>query len=164
MPKQITQPETLFDDNTFANTERIISNKEPLAGVSVELGARALALNNIMETFNYLNKRMKAVVDSQSPDSKFNARYEHPEEVLEMMGKKAATMLHFNKDDYRTLNATTELIDAGFHPQKVDMQERQIRKDLINSFGPGKAHSPDRKKVVQRASTAAIQVNQINTL
>ena len=187
MPKQLSQPETLFDDDTFSRVEHIVYTQglsyndarridearhaestyhipevkitEPSDGVSVELGARALALNNIMATYNHLNKTMGANIISQIPDSEFNTRYQHPEQVREHMGGKAAAMLHYNVEDFTVLNATKELIDAGFDTTQVEMQQRAINKDLLNKYGPGKAYAPARKKLVKKVSNTAQRVN-----
>ena len=172
MPKQETQPETLFDDNTFNKFEHIDSSEpvsitpeslivEPSDGVSVELGARALALNNIMATYNQLNRTRGANIVSQYPDNKFDTRYRHPEEVREHMGGKAAAMLHYNDEDFNVLNATNELIAAGFDVKSVIRQEVQIKKDLLDKYGPGKAYAGNRKRVVQKAAKTAKKVNQV---
>jgi hypothetical protein len=181
MPKQETQFETLFDDNTFDKVEHIVDTQglsysdarqivgsEPIYktpeiksktalddGVSVELGARALALNNVMATYNQLNRTRGANIVSQYPDNEFNTRYRHPEEVREHMGGKAAAMIHFNKEDFSVLNATDELIAAGFDAKIVNRQEDLIKKDLLNKYGPGKAYARDRKRVVQKVAKTA---------
>lgn len=196
MPKQLRQPEALFDDNTFDNDElsdtqndaieRIVDTQgvsyfeaarimglelkneyqtpeieviEPSDGVSVSLGARALALKNIFATYNQLNKVMGAnIITSRSVENRFNTRYDRPEEVIENMGLKATAMLNSNKKDLRILNATDELISAGYDPQHVQMHERKISKDLLDKFGPGKAYAPARKKVVQKVQRTANRV------
>jgi len=186
MPKQETQFETLFDDDTFDKVEHIVDTQglsygqarqivgsEPIYetpevktktpsgdGVSVELGARALALNNVMATYNQLNRTRGANIVSQYPDNEFNTRYRHPEEVREHMGGKAAAMIHFIKEDFSVLNATDELIAAGFDAKSVIRQEDTIKKDLLNKYGPGKAYARDREKVVKRAAKTAKKVNQ----
>ena len=124
-------------------------------GASVSLAARALALSNIMGTFNQLNKTMGARKVSQHANNEFQARYQNPEEIIDRMGSKASTMLHRNKADLNVLNATDALAREGFDDEDVLRSRDDIKKDLINVFGPGKAYAPDRKKVVRRATKAA---------
>jgi hypothetical protein len=185
MSKQPTQPETLFDDDMIdEKIEHIVDTRgisyaqarslveldifkppelkvrEPEDGVSVELGARALALHNIMATYNQLNRTRGARITSEYPDNEFDARYDYPERVIAGMGRKAAAMLHHNKEDLRILNATDELIAAGYDPRLAQLQERRIGNDLLDAYGPGKAHAGDREKVVKRASKTAQKVNK----
>lgn len=196
---QLTQPETLFDNDTFDSVssdtaEDILDKKldhivdtrgvsydqarfilgiespqynlpeiktvEPSDGVSVELGARALALHNVMATYNQLNKAMGANITSYYPDNDIDTRYSQPDAVREGMGKKAARMIHDNKKDLQVLNATGELVEAGYNSKNAETQERKIGKDLLDRYGPGKAYAPDRNKVAQRAQRAANMVNR----
>lgn len=175
--------EPLFDDATFDEVEQTVNTiptsydharpvhdvetfhipeitKEPSEGVSVELGARALALHNIMATYNQLNRTMGANIVASYTDSSFDTRYRHPDEIREKMGHRAAVMIHHNKADFQTLNATDELIAAGFDKTQVERQERRIQADLLNEYGPGKAYADERKKVVKKAETAAKKANQ----
>jgi len=124
-------------------------------GASVSLAARALALSNIMGSFNQLNKTMGARKVSQQANNEFHARYQNPDEIIDRMGSKASTMLHRNKADLNVLNATDAMVREGFDDEDVLRSRDDIKKDLINVFGPGKAYAPDRKKVVRRATKAA---------
>ena len=198
--KQLTQSETLFDDDMFvekapvedemldSQLEYIVDTQgvsydqarrmlgletvqyvaheveseslavEPSDGVSVELGVRALALSNIMATYNQLNKTMGANISSYYPNNDIDARYISPDVMRERMGKKAASMLHDNEADLNNLNATKELIAVGYEPKQVEIQRRKIGKDLLDRYGPGKVYSPVRKKVVQKAQRTANRV------
>jgi hypothetical protein len=124
-------------------------------GVSVSLADRALALSNIMGTFNQLNKTMGARKVSQQANNEFQARYQNPDEIIDRMGSKASTMLHRNKEDLNVLNATDAMVREGFDNEDVLRSRDDIKKDLINIYGPGKAYAPDRQKVVSRAIKAA---------
>ena len=170
--QQLSQPEALFDDATFPETQYLLNVElpklpslevhadHPTEGVSVELGARALALHNIMGTFNQLNKAMGVRKTFAYADNTFEARYSEPELVIENMGRKAAKMERYNREDYRTLNATRELIAAGFDPAQTQLQEALIQRDLLNDYGPGKSYAPNRKKVASKASAVAIKSNK----
>ena len=157
MRKQLTQVDTLFDDHTFDVSEpsiEIVDTPAVFEGIAVELGARALALHNIMATYNQLNKTRGARITGEVAGNEFDQRYQHPDEVRENMGRKAAKMLHFNKADFETLNATHELIAAGFPVNRAADQERQINKDLLDKYGPGKVYADTRSKVVIKAQRA----------
>ena len=108
-------------------------------GASVELGARALALHNIMDAYNQLNKTMGARISSQYADSSFTTRYSYPDEVMENMGRKAAQKLHSIESDFATLTDREELLAQGFSTEEINRTERLIRKDLLDTYGPGKA-------------------------
>lgn len=148
---QLTQAETLFDEETFKDIEQLV---EP--GVSVELGARALALHNMMATYNQLNKAEGARKAHRVPGNLFDTRFARPEEVLESMGSKAARMIHDNHEDLRTLNATDELADSGLYTHaQAESQERLLARALSDRYGPGKVRAPERDKMVRKASRAA---------
>lgn len=170
-----TLDNTLFDDKllddmadkvgSYDEARRLLGIETPLyerpeitvhhEGASVELGARALATHNIMDTYNQLNKTMGARIVSEQPGNEFNQRYRHPEEVREHMGDKASKMIHENNDDFDTLNATSDMIKAGFSQESVDQQKAQLKRDMMNRYGPGKAYAPERNKLVNKLSKTA---------
>lgn len=129
-------------------------------GASVDLAARALALENIMATYNQLNKTMGATITSQYPDNAFEARYAHPEEVRENMGRKAAGMLHRNEADFKVLSAAADLIAVGFDQDEVTRQERRLKSELLDTYGPGKVYAPTRKRLVRTAKRTAGQTGR----
>jgi len=129
-------------------------------GASVELGARALALHNIMGTYNQLNKAMGARIASQTPSSNFNQRYRYPEEVTEQMGGKASRMIHENEEDFDTLNATSQMLSSGFSTEEVDVQKARLKRDLSLQYGPGKAYAPERAKFVNKLARTAKKINK----
>jgi hypothetical protein len=124
-------------------------------GASVELGARALALHNIMDAYNQLNKTMGARISSQYADSSFASRYTYPDEVMENMGRKGSQKLHAIESDFATLVDRDELLEQGFSSEAVNRAERELRKGLLDKYGPGKAYAKDRAAVVKRAERAA---------
>jgi murein L,D-transpeptidase YcbB/YkuD len=178
-PKSL-QEEALFDDTIFDDVEKHMDKlgisvaeaqyalgveapryERPIApeeGVSVDLGARALALSNIMDTYNQLNKLAGA---SQAGD--FAARYSRPNDVYKNMTQKAERMLKSNKNDFETLNATDKFVAAGNDPDLVQLQEDRIKRELTNKYGPGKAYAPERAKAVRQAINVAKKVNQQKT-
>jgi len=133
--------------------------KPEVQGASVELGARALALHNIMDAYNQLNKTMGARKSTQYADSAFVDRYVHPDEVMENMGRKGSQKLHAIEADFATLVDRDELLAQGFTPEAINRTEREIRKDLLDKYGPGKAYAKDRERVVKRAERAAKRGN-----
>jgi hypothetical protein len=169
----VSADETLFDDTLLNEMTRTVGSQdqaylmlgiipprferqvEPTRGAAVELGARALAVNNVMDTYNHLNKTMGARIVSERSDSDFNQRNSNPSKVIEGMGRKAAGMIHANKDDFDTLNASADMLNAGFSAQVVDRQKRQLTTDMLNAYGPGKAYAADREKVVNKLSRTA---------
>jgi hypothetical protein len=148
----------LFDDDTFeeSNFDYISTAQE---GASIELGARALSLHSIMATYNYLNKTRDARKASQDSNSEFSKRYAHPDEVIERMGQKVAGMIHDNENDFKYLNATDELIAVGFDKEDVMRQQRRLKSELLDIYGPGKVHAPERKKFVKKVQVVAHKVN-----
>ena len=131
---------------TYERPESVVSTD----GASVELGARAVAISNIMSTYNQLNKNMGARIVSEIPNSSFNQRYRYPEEITEQMGSKASNMLHANKNDFDVLNDTEGMIRAGFSAEYAESQKAGLKRGLVNKYGPGKAYAPERKKVVTK--------------
>jgi hypothetical protein len=175
----VSVSETLFDDaliNEMADKvgsqdeahrmlglipPRYERQPEPTRGAAVELGARALAVHNVMETYNQLNKTMGARIVSERFDNEFDQRYSHPAEVRERMGEKAASMIRANKDDFDTLNASADMVKAGFSTQVVERQKRQLTTDLLDKYGPGKAYATDREKVVNKLSRTAKRTSRL---
>ncbi len=176
------QTETLFDDDTFSKIDHIVDTRgesydqarrllnidaphyetpeaaaprDPSEGVSVRLGTRAIALANIMATYNQLSSTMGVRKYRQYADNDFDARYERPEIVVENMGMKASVMIHRNEKDFEDITATKELIEAGFEPNAVAYQERRLKIDLNNMYGPGNTKAPARHKLITTARRAA---------
>ena len=182
MSRQLTQSETLFDDDSFDDKiEHIVDTRgvsyddasrmvgvsvessapeiqnasSAQEGVSVELGARALALHNIMATYNQLNKTRGARLAGAVPGNSFDSTYRYPDEVRENMGLKATAMINSNYDDFRTLNATDELVAAGFDKTAVFVSEKAIQRNLLNVYGPGKAYAKQRSRLVKKVEKSS---------
>jgi len=132
-------------------------------GAAVELGARALAISNIMDTYNQLNKTRGARMVRDYTNNPFDKRYKRAaDEMQEIMGIKASVMIHRNKEDFNTLAATSEMIEAGFTEEEAAAYRNGIEKKILNEYGPGKALADDRKKLVKRVSHTAQTVNRSN--
>jgi len=126
-------------------------------GVSVELSTAALALDNIMTTYNQLNRTMGARTQAEEREgSDFTARYnvdgahEGPEKIIERMGYKATRMLMANENDFAALHKTKELIEAGFSTSDAEIAARIAKASLLTTYGPGVAYAKDRAALVQR--------------
>lgn len=132
------------------------------SGASVSLGERAVALANIMATFNQLNKTKGARTITHTANNRFEARYsekgEDPSAVIENMGRRAAIMIHHNELDYDVLNANQAMIAAGFNEKYVERQKNDLKKELVNVYGPGKAYVQHRSKVIRKAQVATKRV------
>ena len=172
---------TLFDDETFKEVEHTVDTrnvsyaeartivgvetpfyetpKDPELdlnpGVSVSLGARALALEEIMSTFNYLSRAAGAHKIIEHQDNDFEPRYSNPDIVIQNMDRKAAAMERKAESDYSILNATNALIDAGYDPKLAIQQEKQMKNKIIDTYGPGKMHAPDRAKIMRKVMKVA---------
>lgn len=130
-------------------------------GAAVELGARALAISNIMDTYNQLNKTRGARMVRDYANNPFDTRYKSAaNEMQEMMGIKASVMINRNKEDFTTLAATGEMIEAGFTEEEAMAYRNGVEKKILNEYGPGKARADDRKELVKRVSQTAQTVNR----
>lgn len=125
-------------------------------GPSVELGARALALHNIMQTLNHANKTRGATITRQYADNDFDRRYGiTADDVQDGMIQKTSRMLGANEADFDVLTATDDMIAAGFPAEDVARMKARLKYDIVKAYGPGQAIAKDRARVVNRAAAAA---------
>lgn len=121
-------------------------------GAAVDLAARALALEHVMAAYNQLNKTNGAYEGGRDA---IDARYNHPDEVRDNMGRKAQHMVEATQADINVLNATDEMLAAGFDPATVLRQKDHLRSDLLDDYGPGRAYAPKRNKLVRKVQKTA---------
>ena len=186
------EPNTLFDEDTFKEVEHIVDTRnvpyaeartivgaetpfyetpvnpelDPNPGVYVQLGTRALALQEIMSTYNYISRVDGVHKKRTEPGNDFDRRYANPDAVVANMDSKATMMRRDIEKYYAVLNATDALVDAGYdqgqgNEGRALRQEKQMRIALIDTYGPGNKgdlHAYARKKLVKNAMKVAGKV------
>lgn len=183
------QSNTIFDDSIFEKVEDTVDKQnvsyaeartiigvetpfyetpkdpefDPNPGVYINLGTRALALQEIMSTYNYISRVDGVHKKRAEAGNDFDRRYANPDAVVASMNFKASMMRRNAEKYYGILNATGALVDAGYdqgqgNEGRALRQEKQMRNALIDTYGPGNKgdlHAYARKKLVKNALKVA---------
>lgn len=124
-------------------------------GISVDLGARAVAITNIMKAYSQTSKTLGA-----EERNDFEARYRHPGEVLVNMDEKAKRMERAANKDYAVLSGRADFLAAGAPLAMVDAIEDSIKRDVRKAYGPGKTNYRERDKVKRKVAATARKANK----
>lgn len=154
---------TLFDDDfiLYGITKTPEENAsaepaEPSRGAAIEIGARAVAaVENIMATYNQLNKTEGARKTSAYVGNDFSRRYSKPEATLEGMGVKGSWMIHRNRADFDYLNNEAGMRQAGFSEAEINTEKEQLKNALVQKYGPNRAYAGERKKFITKVKRSA---------
>ena len=118
-------------------------------GISVDLGARALALTAIMKLYGQMNQTRGI---EEHPDRLGQQGYKRPERVLDGMRKKSKRTNREIKKHVAILSGRTAFLATGMSPETIDWLETGIEDSLRKGWGPGNAYAPARNKLVRKVS------------
>lgn len=133
-----------------------IEHRLPDEGVSINLGARAIALNTIMTAYNQLNKTrgVREHVENWDGPTDFETRYDRPMKTLSLMDKSGATKKGKANEAIQFLASSDRLVKEGFDKNEIDGLGEAVSHSLNKQFGPGNAYKSDRDKMLRKAYRA----------
>lgn len=131
-------------------------NKNNLPPIAVELGAKAIALEQIMKRYNQESKLGGLAITRKMNPNQFDRRYK---DKADKVHKGALTKLDGLRLDYdeavSVLTASDAMRAHGYSEQDIQMHESRLRKALSKDLGPGNSNSKERAKAVNKAKKAA---------
>lgn len=127
----------------------------PTDGAFVELGARALAIHQLMNSINYRNKTNGAHMTAETGGSDFNTRQSSPEDTLSGMRFNDSQNKKADQNSIDILNASSAMIATGFHPDSIRFTRNQITSALKNYEGVGPKNVARRKKLDDKIQAVA---------
>ena len=135
----------------------IITPKPPVDGAFVKLGARALAIDQLMDSINYRNMKDGAHKTSETGGSDFNNRQSSPDATLSGMRFNDSQNKKADQESIDILNASTAMIAAGFSPEEVQWSRNRLIDTIKEYEGVGRKNVARRKKLGQTIQAVAIR-------
>jgi len=134
-------------------------NSNPLIdsnpGISVSLADRALALEDIMASYNQDSKIGGIDSIRNTYRNRFDMSYDNPDEIRQSAQTKAERLRKMASRALKVLNASDEMLSNGYNPDDVLIREVKLGRELRDKFGPGNSDSKKRANAVKKAATVA---------
>lgn len=124
-------------------------------GAFLKLGARAIAVQGILEGINIRNRAGGASKTAEVVDSDFNRRYQNPQDILSGMSYSASRSEKEREKYLNILNATTAMIDAGFDPDHVTFYRNRLQDEVKPYEGAGPRSVTKRNKLARKVQNTA---------
>lgn len=123
-----------------------------LAPIAVELGERAVALENIMAYLNKANQVKGSRAQLENGGGRMTQRYgSNAPEVQRGAERNRDELLAGFRAGIATLAASEALRASGYDNDDVDLEERAVQAAINRRFGVGQTDSGDRAKAVREA-------------
>ena len=144
-----------IDIDTHYSTS-LNQNKNNLPPIAVELGARAIALEQATKRFNQESKLGGLAMIREMNPNQFDQRYKGKANDVFKGALTKLDGLRIDSDEaVSVLTASDAMRAHGYSEQDIQMHESRLRRALSNDLGPGSSNAKERAKAVSKAKKAA---------
>lgn len=141
-----------YNLNTNSNSNPLIDSNP---GIFVNLADRALALADIMASYNQ-NSKIGGIDSIRTTSrNRFDMSYDNPDKIRQSAQTKAERLRKIANSALKVLNASDQMLSNGYNPDDVLFREVKLGRELRDKFGPGKSDFKKRSQVVDKAKKAS---------